>query len=72
MGGALAGALGGEPRREWVAAVSSASRLDVEEPGRTMAEVAAELFARDAERHERRARTMAQLGAAEAPAPAAT
>jgi ADP-ribosylglycohydrolase len=72
MGGALAGALGGEPRREWVAAVSSASRLDIEEPGRTMAEVAAELFARDAERHERRARAMAQLGAAEVPAPAAT
>jgi ADP-ribosylglycohydrolase len=72
MGGALAGALGGEPRREWVETVSAASRIDIEEAGRTMADVAAELFSRDAERHERRAQTMAQLDTGEVPAPAAT
>jgi hypothetical protein len=71
MGGALAGALGGEPRREWVEAISAASRLDIEEAGRTMADVATELFARDAERHDRRAQTMAQLGLGEVPTPAA-
>jgi ADP-ribosylglycohydrolase len=72
MGGALAGALGGDPRRDWVDAVSSASRIDIEEAGRTMADVAVELFARDAERHERRAQAIAQLGTDEVPAPAAT
>jgi ADP-ribosylglycohydrolase len=72
MGGALAGALGGEPRREWVDAVSSASKLDLEAPGRTMAEIALELFARDSERHERRAQSLAELGTGEVSAPAAT
>jgi ADP-ribosylglycohydrolase len=72
MGGALAGALGHEPRRDWVDAVSEASRLDLEAPGRTMAEVAVELFDRDAERHERRAQAMAQLGIDEVPEHAAT
>ena len=59
MGGALAGALGSEPRRDWVEEISAASKIDVEEAGRTMAEVAGEIFARDAKRHERRAQVLA-------------
>jgi ADP-ribosylglycohydrolase len=65
MGGALAGALGSPVRRDWIDEVSAASRIDVEEAGRTMAEVAVEIFARDAERQEGRARAMAQLTAGE-------
>jgi ADP-ribosylglycohydrolase len=63
MGGALAGALGGSGalRRDWVDDVAAASRIDIEEPGRAMAAVAAEIFAKDAERHERRAQAMASL-----------
>ncbi len=65
MGGALVGALGGSAarRRDWVEDVSAASRIDVEEAGRTMAEVAQEIFVRDAERHEERARVMLELTA---------
>jgi len=65
MGGALVGALGGSAalRRDWVEDVSAASRIDVEEAGRTMAEVAQEIFARDAQRHEERARVMLELTA---------
>jgi ADP-ribosylglycohydrolase len=59
MGGALAGALGREPRRDWVEEISAASKIDIEEAGRTMAEVAADIFARDAKRHERRAQVLA-------------
>src|SRR6187200_666095 len=55
MGGALAGALGNPLRRDWVDEVSAASRIDVEEAGRTMAVVAAEIFARDVQRHQERA-----------------
>jgi ADP-ribosylglycohydrolase len=67
MGGALAGALGGTAalRRDWVDEVGAASRMDLEEPGRTMAEVAAAIFARDAARHERRTQAMTQLTAGE-------
>jgi ADP-ribosylglycohydrolase len=63
MGGALAGALGGADAvpRDWVDQISAASRIDLEEPGRTMAEVAIEIFGRDAERHERRSLSMAEL-----------
>ena len=70
MGGALAGALGGTGalRRDWVDDVSAASRIDVEEAGRTMAVVAAEIFVRDTQRHEQRAQTIAELTAGEVPA----
>jgi hypothetical protein len=70
MGGAFAGALGGVGalRRDWVDDVSAASRIDVEEAGRLMAVVAAEIFAKDARRHEERARTMAELTVGEVPA----
>jgi ADP-ribosylglycohydrolase len=70
MGGALAGALGGigAVPREWVENVSAASRVDVEEAGREIALVAAEIFAKDAARHEERARAMDELSAGEVPA----
>jgi ADP-ribosylglycohydrolase len=68
MGGALAGALGSPLRRDWVEDVSAASRIDVEEAGRTMARVAVEIFARDAERQHQRGRAMAALTAGEVPA----
>jgi ADP-ribosylglycohydrolase len=71
MGGAVAGALGGMGtlRRDWVDDVSAASRIDVEEGGREMAVIAAEIFAKDAQRHEERARAMVELtSAGEVPA----
>ncbi len=63
MGGALAGALGGTHvvRSDWVEEVGSASRYDLEEPGRTMAEVAVEILARDVERHGHRLEGMDAL-----------
>lgn len=70
MGGALAGALAGVEAipREWIEQVSGASRIDVEEAGREIAAVATEIFAKDARRHEDRARAMADLTAGEVPA----
>ena len=70
MGGALAGALGGigAVPREWVDDVSAASHIDVEEAGREIAVVAAEIFEKDAARHEERARAMTELSAGEVPA----
>jgi ADP-ribosylglycohydrolase len=70
MGGALAGALGGVGAvpREWIEDVSAASRIDVEEAGREIAVVAAEIFAKDAVRQEARARAMSELSAGEVPA----
>jgi ADP-ribosylglycohydrolase len=63
MGGAIAAALGSPVPREWIDEIGTASKLDLEEPGRTMAEVAEEIFAKDRARFEARA---AALGA-EAP-----
>jgi ADP-ribosylglycohydrolase len=68
MGGALAGALGSPPRRDWVEQVSAASRIDVEEAGRMMAVVAAEIYERDALRQQERARAFAALTVPEVPA----
>jgi ADP-ribosylglycohydrolase len=68
MGGALAGALGSAPRRDWVEDVSAASKIDIEEAGGTMARVAVEILARDAERQRERERAMAALTAGEVPA----
>ena len=61
MGGALAGALGSPVPPELVEQIGTASRMDLEEPGRTMTEVAVEIFARDRERSDVRARAMAEL-----------
>jgi ADP-ribosylglycohydrolase len=55
MGGALAGALGTPVPRDWVEQIGEASRLDLEEPGRTMAAVAEEILAKDRARLEERA-----------------
>ena len=65
MGGALAGALNGTGavRRDWVEEIGTASRYDLEEPGRVMAAVAAEILARDLERHARRVEAMSALTA---------
>ena len=55
MGGAIAAALGSPVPREWIDEIGAASKLDLEEPGRTMAEVAEEIFAKDRARFEARA-----------------
>jgi hypothetical protein len=68
MGGALAGALGNPLRRDWVEDVSAASKIDVEEAGRTMALVAAEIFAKDVQRHQERTQALAALTVGEVPA----
>jgi ADP-ribosylglycohydrolase len=68
MGGALAGALGNSVRRDWIDDVSAASRIDVEQAGRTMAVVAAEIFALDRRRQQDRAQAFAALTAGEVPA----
>ncbi|MFE9203564.1 ADP-ribosylglycohydrolase family protein [Micromonospora sp. NPDC007230] len=57
MAGAIAGALGGAAAvpAEWSQAVASASRTDLVEPARVLAQVATEVFDRDRERFARRA-----------------
>jgi ADP-ribosylglycohydrolase len=68
MGGALVGALRGTAalRRDWVEQVGEASRYDLEAPGEVLAEVAVEILARDAARHEARVRAMRELAGEEA------
>ena len=61
MAGALAGALGSTVPADWVEEVGTASKLDLEQPGQTMAEVAQEIFERDQQRFEARAKAMADL-----------
>ncbi|WP_328556078.1 MULTISPECIES: ADP-ribosylglycohydrolase family protein [unclassified Streptomyces] len=53
MAGALAGALGGEVPHGWAKTVAESSRLDLDAPARTLAEVTREIFGRDV--HRRRA-----------------
>jgi len=59
MGGALAAALGSPVPRDLVEEVGKASKLDLDEPGRTMADVAEEIFVKDRARLEERARLFA-------------
>jgi ADP-ribosylglycohydrolase len=61
MGGALAGALGSPVPSGLVEEVGTASKLDLDEPGRTMAEVAAQILARDRERFDARTKAMEEL-----------
>jgi ADP-ribosylglycohydrolase len=63
MGGAIAGALGGESGlpAEWVEEVGRASRLDLRAGGLAMAEVAAEVFAADEAAFARRVRAVGGL-----------
>jgi len=66
MGGAIAGALGGESAvpADWAEAVSTGSRLDLRAAGLAMAEVAREIFAVDEADFRRRSARMASLSAA--------
>ncbi|WP_030586692.1 ADP-ribosylglycohydrolase family protein [Streptomyces anulatus] len=50
MSGAIVGSLGGEVPADWASTVAEASRLDLDAPARTLAQVAREVFARDLER----------------------
>ncbi len=63
MAGAIAGALGGAAcvPAEWAEAVATASRVDLVEPGRVLAEVAVEVFAADRERFARRSARMGEI-----------
>jgi ADP-ribosylglycohydrolase len=61
MGGALAGALGSPVPREWIDEIGTASKLDLEEPGRSMAEVAREILTKDKQRFDARAKAIADL-----------
>jgi ADP-ribosylglycohydrolase len=63
MGGALAGALGGTKvvPADLVEAVSTASRLDLLEPGRALSAVALRIRDADRERHERSHRAFRRL-----------
>ena len=61
MGGAIAAALGSPVSRDWIEEIGAASKLDLEEPGRTMAEVALEILAKDTERFEARSRAVGEL-----------
>ncbi|MBE1487615.1 ADP-ribosylglycohydrolase family protein [Plantactinospora soyae] len=63
MAGAVAGALGGASAvpAEWSSVVAEASRTDLVEPARQLAEVATEVFALDRERFSRRAERFAGL-----------
>lgn len=64
MAGAVCGALGGAGvvPEEWHRAVATASRTELEPAGRTMAQVAGEVFAKDAERARVVAERRAGLG----------
>ncbi|GAB2917200.1 ADP-ribosylglycohydrolase family protein [Micromonospora polyrhachis] len=66
MAAAIAGALGGAEvvPTEWSSVVSEASRVDLVEPARVLAEIAGEVFTRDQERFARRATRFQELGAA--------
>ena len=67
MAGAITGALGGSAAvpAEWRETVAASSRMELDAVGRTMAEVAAEIFARDEARAaEHRSAVTALLGAA--------
>ena len=63
MAGAVCGALGGlgAVRADWAAEVAEASRTPLEPAGRTIADVAREVFARDAERDRLREQRRAGL-----------
>jgi len=65
MVGAISGALSGQAGvpAEWIDAVGEASRLDLRATGRTMAAVARDVLARDAERATARESAMAALAA---------
>ena len=63
MAGAITGALGGRDvvPAEWREFVARESRIDLEEPGLAMAEVAEEIFALDDRRHASRTDAMRRV-----------
>ncbi|TPQ16230.1 ADP-ribosylglycohydrolase family protein [Streptomyces sporangiiformans] len=61
MSGALAGALGSPPPRDWAKTVAESSRLDLETPARTLAEVTRETFAKDVRRRRAHESAFAEL-----------
>ncbi|MEU4045287.1 ADP-ribosylglycohydrolase family protein [Streptomyces antibioticus] len=61
MAGAVAGALGSPVPDEWSKRVAEASRLDLWEPARTLAEVTRQIFARDTAAHRAREAAFATL-----------
>ncbi|MEU0432260.1 ADP-ribosylglycohydrolase family protein [Streptomyces sp. NPDC006290] len=65
MAGALAGALGGEVPHDWAKSVAESSRLDLDAPARTLAEVTREIFHRDV--YRRRAHEAAYAALAGTP-----
>ncbi|MGW3910785.1 ADP-ribosylglycohydrolase family protein [Streptomyces sp. NPDC005070] len=65
MAGALAGALGSEVPHDWAKTVAESSRLDLDAPARTLAEVTREIFDRDV--HRRRAHEAAYTALAGTP-----
>ncbi|MFJ6668588.1 ADP-ribosylglycohydrolase family protein [Streptomyces sp. NPDC091383] len=67
MAGALAGALGSPVPEEWAKTVAEASRLDLWQPARTLAQVAREVFALDRARRRAHERAFAALEGAPAP-----
>ncbi|MFI2433902.1 ADP-ribosylglycohydrolase family protein [Streptomyces sp. NPDC018693] len=62
MAGALAGALGSPPPQDWSKQVAEASRLDLWEPARTLAEVTREIHARDVDRRRTHESAFTTLG----------
>ena len=63
MAGAITGALGGRDAvpAQWREFVARESRIDLEEPGLAMADIAAEIFALDDRRHTTRSDAMRRV-----------
>lgn len=68
MAGALAGALGSPVPEEWAKTVAEASRLDLWQPARTLAQVTREVFALDRGRRRAHELAFAALGGTPDPA----
>ncbi|MGY4975828.1 ADP-ribosylglycohydrolase family protein [Streptomyces sp. 900105755] len=62
MAGAITGALGSPVPEDWSKRVAEASRLDLWEPPRVLADVTREVFARDVERRRTHEESFARLG----------
>ncbi|MFE6332598.1 ADP-ribosylglycohydrolase family protein [Streptomyces sp. NPDC057798] len=62
MAGAVCGALGHPAPEDWSKQVADASRLDLWEPARVLAEVTREVFARDVRRRRAHEQALSRLG----------
>ncbi|MCL7423780.1 ADP-ribosylglycohydrolase family protein [Streptomyces sp. YS415] len=62
MAGAMSGALGHPVPEDWSKQVADASRLDLWEPARVLAEVTREVFARDVRRRRAHEQALSRLG----------